>query len=52
MEYLIRNIIKRMEDLQFKENEVFNMERISVSLDSEKNNKTKRKKDKDIDKCY
>ena len=51
MEYLIRNIIKRMEDMQSKGNEVFTTERKSVALDPEKHNQaaiaSKRKKDKD-----
>ena len=51
MEYLIKNIIKRMEDMQSKGNEVFSTDRKSVALDPEKHNPTanaaKRKKDKD-----
>jgi len=50
MEYLIRNIIKRMEDMQQKGNEVFTTDRKSVALDPEKHNQAaaaKRKKDKD-----
>ena len=50
MEYLIKTIIKRMEDMQSKGNEVFTTERKSVALDPEKHNQTavsKRKKDKD-----
>ena len=51
MEYLIRTIIKRMEDMQSKGNEVFTTERKSVALDPEKHNQaaiaSKRKKDKD-----
>ena len=51
MEYLIRNIIKRMEDMQSKGNEVFTTDRKSVALDPEKHNQAanaaKRKKDKD-----
>ena len=49
MEYLIRTIIKRMEDMQSKGNEVFTTERKSVNLDPEKHTQTatatKRKKD-------
>ena len=51
MEYLIKTIIKRMEDMQSKGNEVFTTERKSVALDPEKHNQaaiaSKRKKDKD-----
>ena len=50
MEYLIRNIVKRMEDMQSKGNEVFTTDRKSVALDPEKHNTataTKRKKDRD-----
>ena len=51
MEYLIKTIIKRMEDMQSKGNEVFTTERKSVALDPEKHNQAansaKRKKDKD-----
>ena len=50
MEYLIRNIIKRMEDMQQKGNEVFTTDRKSVALDPEKHNQAaeaKRKKNKD-----
>ena len=51
MEYLIKTIIKRMEDMQSKGNEVFSTDRKSVALDPEKHNQTaaaaKRKKDKD-----
>ena len=49
MEYLIRTIIKRMEDFQSKGNEVFIGERKSVTLDPKKHTQTptasKRKKD-------
>ncbi len=50
MEYLIKNIIKRMEDMQQKGNEVFTTDRKSVALDPEKHNQAaeaKRKKNKD-----
>ena len=50
MEFLIKTIIKRMEDMQNKGNEVFTTERKSVALDPEKHNQAataKRKKDKD-----
>ena len=50
MEFLIKTIIKRMEDMQSKGNEVFTTERKSVALETEKHNQdatTKRKKDKD-----
>ena len=48
MEYLIKTIIKRMEDMASKGNEVFTTERKRVALDPEKHNQaatTKRKKD-------
>ena len=48
MEYLIKTIIKRMEDMSSKGNEVFTTERKSVALDPEKHNQAavaKRKKD-------
>ena len=48
MEYLIKAIIKRMEDMQSKGNEVFTTDRKSVALDPEKHNQTavkQRKKD-------
>ena len=38
MEYLIKNIIKRMEDFAQKGNEVFTTERKNVALDPEKHN--------------
>ena len=38
MEYLIKNIIKRMEDLKEKEGEVFSSGRQSVKLEPEKHN--------------
>ena len=38
MEFLIKNIIKRMEDMSQKGNEVFTTERKSVALDPEKHN--------------
>ena len=51
MEYLIKSIIKRMEDMQSKGNEVFTTDRKSVALDPEKHNQAaaaaKRKKDKE-----
>ena len=51
MEYFIKNIVKRMEDMQSKGNKVFSTDRKSVALDPEKHNQTanaaKRKKDKD-----
>ncbi len=51
MEFLIKTIVKRMEDMQNKGNEeVFSTERKSVALDPEKHNQAstaKRKKDKD-----
>ena len=51
MEYLIKAIIKRMEDMQSKGNEVFTTDRKSVLLDPEKHSQAeaaaKRKKDKD-----
>ena len=48
MEYLIKTIIKRMEDMASKGNEVFTTERKSVALDPEKHTQqtgAKRKKD-------
>lgn len=48
MEYLIKSIIKRMEDMSSKGNEVFTTDRKSVALDPEKHNQAatvKRKKD-------
>ena len=48
MEFLIKTIIKRMEDMQSKGNEVFTPDRKSVALDPEKHNQAataKRKKD-------
>ena len=48
MEFLIKTIIKRMEDMASKGNEVFSTERKSVALDPEKHTPaaaTKRKKD-------
>ena len=51
MEFLIKTIVKRMEDMQNKGNEeVFSIERTIVALDPEKHNQaaaSKRKKDKD-----
>jgi 50S ribosomal subunit-associated GTPase HflX len=49
MEFLIKTIIKRMEDMQSKGNEVFTTDRKNVALDPEKHNQaaSKRKKDKD-----
>ena len=51
MEFLIKTIIKRMEDMQSKGNEVFTTDRKSVALDPEKHNQAaaaaKRKKDKE-----
>jgi hypothetical protein len=38
MEYLIKNIIKRMEDFAQKGNEVFTTERKNVALDPQKHN--------------
>ncbi len=38
MEFLIKNIIKRMEDFSQKGNEVFTTERKNVALDPEKHN--------------
>ena len=48
MDFLIKTIIKRMEDMSSKGNEVFTTERKSVALDPEKHNQTataQRKKD-------
>ena len=51
MEFLIKTIVKRMEDMQNKGNEeVFSIERKIDALDPEKHNQaaaSKRKKDKD-----
>ena len=50
MEYLIKAIIKRMEDMQSKGNEVFTTDRKSALLDPEKHSQAeaaaKGKKDK------
>ena len=43
MEFLIKNIIKRMEDMSQKGNEVFTTERKSVALYPQKHNETKTK---------
>ena len=40
MAFLIKAIIKRMEDMQNKGNEVFTTDRKSVALDPEKHNTT------------
>jgi len=40
MEFLIKNIIKRMEDMSQKGNEVFTTERKSVALDPQKHTET------------
>ena len=40
MEFLIKNIIKRMEDMSQKGNDVFTTERKSVALDPQKHNET------------
>ena len=49
MEYLMRTIIKRMEDFQSEGNEVFTAERKSINLDPKKHTRNatapKRKKD-------
>jgi len=49
MEFLIKNIIKRMEDMSQKGNEVFTTERKSVALDPQKHNEatTKQRAKKD-----
>ena len=51
MEYLLRNIIKRMQNMEEKgNNEVFSTGRKTVELDPEKHNQTtttKRRNDKD-----
>ena len=44
MEYLIKNIIQRMESMQSKGNEVFTTERKSVALDPEKHNDVAQKR--------
>ena len=44
MEYLIKNIIQRMESMQSKGNEVFTTERKSVALDPEKHNEVAQKR--------
>ena len=48
MEYLIKTIIKRMEDMQSKGSEVFSTDRKNVALDPEKHTPvaSKRKNDK------
>ena len=48
MEYLIKTIVKRMEDMQSKGTEVFTTDRKSVALDPKKHNQAaaaKRRKD-------
>ena len=53
MEFLIKSIIKRMEDMASKGNEVFTTERKSVVLDPEKHSlRTAEKRKKDSDGCY
>ena len=44
MEYLIKNIIQRMEAMQSKGNEVFTTDRKSVALDPEKHNEVAQKR--------
>ena len=44
MEYLIKNIIQRMESMQSKGTEVFNTDRKSVALDPEKHNEVAQKR--------
>ena len=51
MEYLIKTIIKRMEDMQSKGSEVFSTERKSVALDPEKHNQAAVNKRKKNDGC-
>ena len=51
MEFLIKNIIKRMEDMSSKGNEVFTTDRKSVALDPEKHNPTNTKRKKDSGGC-
>ena len=51
MEFLIKNIIKRMEDMSQKGNEVFTTERKSVALDPQKHNETTTKQRAKKDGC-
>ena len=51
MEYLIKNIIQRMEAMQSKGSEVFNTNRKSVTLDAEKHNEIDAQKRKNKDGC-
>lgn len=51
MEFLIKNIVKRMEDFSQKGNEVFNTERKSVALDPEKHNQKASSQRKKNDGC-
>ena len=51
IEYLIKNIIKRMEEMQNKGNEVFNTKRKNVALDPEKHNPTNTKRKKEQGCC-
>ena len=44
MEFLIKNIIQRMEAMQSKGNEVFSTDRKSVALDPEKHNEVAQKR--------
>ena len=51
MEFLIKNIIKRMEDMSQKGNDVFTTERKSVALDPQKHNETTTKQRAKKDGC-
>ena len=44
MEYLIKNIIQRMEAMQSKGNEVFSTDRKSVALDHEQHTEVSQKR--------
>ena len=52
MEYLIKNIIQRMEAMQSKGNEVFTTDRKSVALDPEKHNEVAQKRKQKDGKLY
>ena len=51
MEFLIKTIIKRMEDMASKGDEVFSTERKSVALDPEKHNQAATKQRKKDEGC-
>ena len=51
MEYLIRNVIQRMEAVQSKGNDVFSSERKSVALDPDKHTEVAQRKQKNKGCC-